>query len=87
MGCIGEDYKKKMDESIRKEEERMRDNGYKYLSIANPSHGDEFFSFLFNKDWKDKSMVGITRDKLYSLCSAKISRERYVHFSKCDDMF
>ncbi|MCO5594055.1 hypothetical protein L7F22_048076 [Adiantum nelumboides] len=54
----------------------MRDSGYKYLSIANPAHGEEFLSMLFKKDWNDKSMVGITRDKLYSLCSAKITAER-----------
>ncbi|MCO5600745.1 hypothetical protein L7F22_054860 [Adiantum nelumboides] len=36
----------------------------------------EFFSMLFKKDWSDKSMIGITKDKLYSLCSAKITVER-----------
>ncbi|MCO5552304.1 hypothetical protein L7F22_005815 [Adiantum nelumboides] len=58
-------------------EEKLRDNGYKHLSIANPLHGEEFFSMLFKKDWSDKSMIGITKDKLYSLCSAKITIERY----------
>ncbi|MCO5585843.1 hypothetical protein L7F22_039776 [Adiantum nelumboides] len=63
-----------MDEAMKREEEKMRDSGYKYLSI--PAHGEEFFSMLFKKDWNDKSMVGITRDKIYSLCTAKITAER-----------
>ena len=82
LGHGGEDYQKRMLELMKKEEERMRDNGYKYLSIANPTHGDEFFSLLFNKDWNDKSMIGIPRDKIYCLCSAKITRERLASFLK-----
>lgn len=80
VGLVGEEFKKKMDEAIKREEERLRDSGYKYLSIANPAHGEQFFSMLFKKDWNDKSMVGITRDKLYSLCTAKITIERCVSF-------
>ncbi len=82
LGHGGEDYQKRMLELSKKEEERMRDNGYKYLSIANPTHGDEFFSLLFNKDWNDKSMIGITRDKIYCLCSAEITCERLASFPK-----
>ena len=76
-GLVGDEFKKKMEASIKREEEKFRDSGYKYLSIANPIHGEDFFSIIFNRDWDDKTMVGITRDKLYSLCTAKISIERY----------
>ncbi len=76
MGVV--DFKKKMDDSIKREEEKFRDSGYKYLSIANPAHGEDFFSLIFKKDWNDKTMVTITRDKLYSLCTAKITNERCV---------
>ncbi|MCO5581917.1 hypothetical protein L7F22_035806 [Adiantum nelumboides] len=76
LGLVGKEYKKKMDEAMKREEEKMRYSGSKYLSIANPAHGEEFFSMLFKKYWNDKSMVGITRDKLYSLCTAKITVER-----------
>lgn len=76
-GLMGNELKKKMDRATKREEEKFRDSGYKYLSIANPIHGEDFFSIVFNRDWSDKTMVGITRDKLYSLCTAKISTERY----------
>lgn len=75
---MGEELKIKMDQSIKHEEDKFRDSGYKYLCIANPTNGEEFFSMLFNRDWADKSMVGITRDKLYCLCSAKVTTERYM---------
>lgn len=78
LGLEREEFKRKMETAIKHEEEKLRDSGYKYLSIANPIHGEEFFSFIFHKDWTDKTMVGITRDKLYSLCTAKISTERFV---------
>ena len=77
-GLVGDELKRKMDASIKREEEKFRDSGYKYLSIANPIHGEDFFNIIFNRDWEDKSIVGITRDKLYSLCTAKISVERYT---------
>lgn len=76
LGLGREEFKKKMETTIKYEEERLRDSGYKYLAIANPIHGNKFFSLLFHKDWTDKTMVGITRHKLYSLCTAKISIER-----------
>ncbi|MCO5587870.1 hypothetical protein L7F22_041822 [Adiantum nelumboides] len=72
-----DEHKQKLDDAIKRMEEILRDNGYKYLSIANPLHGEEFFSMLFKKDWSDKSMIGITKDKLYSLCSVKIIVERH----------
>ena len=56
----------------------MRDKGYKYHTIANPTHGEEFFNILYSLKWNDKSMVNITRDKLHLLCSVNISAERYV---------
>ncbi|MCO5549851.1 hypothetical protein L7F22_003325 [Adiantum nelumboides] len=70
-----DEHKQKLDDAIKRMEEKLRDNSYTYLSIANPLHGEEFFSMLFKKDWSDKSMIGITKDKLYSLCSAKITIE------------
>ena len=76
-GLEGDELKKKLEASIKREEEKFRESGYKYLSIASPIHGEDFFSIIFNRDWDDKTMVGITRDKLYSLCTAKISIERY----------
>ncbi|MCO5582067.1 hypothetical protein L7F22_035958 [Adiantum nelumboides] len=76
MGLSVDEYKQKLDDAIKRMEEKLRDNDYKYLSIANPLHGEEFFSMLFKKDWSDKSMIGITKVKLYILCSAKITIER-----------
>ncbi|MCO5583522.1 hypothetical protein L7F22_037433 [Adiantum nelumboides] len=76
MGLSVDEYKQKLDDAIKRMEEKLRDNGYKYLSIANPLHGEEFFSMLFKKDWSDKSMIGITKVKLYILCLAKITIER-----------
>lgn len=78
QGLVGNALKSKMDASLKHFEEKIQDSGYKYLCIANPANGEEFFSMLFNRDWKDRDMLGITRDKLYSLCSAKISNERYI---------
>ena len=78
LGLEGDEFKKKMEIAIKNKEENLRDSGYKYLAIANPIHGEEFFSLLYHKDWTDTNMVGITRDKLYSLCTAKISIERLV---------
>lgn len=77
FGLMEDEFKKKMDASIKREEERFRDSRYKYLSIANPIHGADFFSIIFNINWEDKAIVDITRDKLYSLCTAKISIERH----------
>ena len=65
-----------MDASIKSEEEKFWDSGYKYLSIANPIHGEDFFSIIFNREWDDKTIFGIIRDKLYGLCIAKISTKR-----------
>ena len=75
-GLVGDEFKKKMDASIKSEEEKFWDSGYKYLSSANPIHGEDFVSIIFNRDWDDKAIFSITRDKLYSLCTAKISTER-----------
>lgn len=77
QGLQGDELKKKMDDAVKRLEEKLQDSGYKYLCIANPANGEEFFKMLFERDWSDKTMVGITRDKLYSLCSAKITMERY----------
>ncbi|MCO5563819.1 hypothetical protein L7F22_017468 [Adiantum nelumboides] len=75
MGLLVDKHKQKMDDAIKRMEEKLRDNGFKYLSIANPFHGEEFFSML-KKDWSDKSMIEITKDELYSLCPTKITIER-----------
>ncbi|MCO5565090.1 hypothetical protein L7F22_018761, partial [Adiantum nelumboides] len=76
MRLSNDEHKQKLDDVIKRMEEKLRDNDYKYLSIANPLHGEEFFSMLFKKDWSDKSMIGITKDKLYILCSTKITIDR-----------
>lgn len=67
---------KRLDKAIRAEEERLKDKGYKYLAIANPGNGEEFFSLLFGLKWDDSSTVRITKDKLYALCISKIPQER-----------
>lgn len=65
-----------MDVCFKKEQEKMKDKGWKYLAIANPANGEEFFSLLYDLNWDDKSMMSVTRDKLYCLCTSKISAER-----------
>lgn len=51
----------------------------KMLSIANPSNGQGFFSLLYNYNWvKEKDMVGLTKDKVHSLATTKISADRYL---------
>lgn len=56
---------KKIEGAIKSEEERLKDRGYKYLSIANPENGEEFFQVLYGLNWEEQGMVKITRDKLY----------------------
>ena len=68
--------KKQIDKAIKVEKEQLKDRGYKYLSIANPLNGDEFFKLLFGIKWDDPGMLKITRDKLYCLTSSKITPER-----------
>lgn len=49
----------------------------KMLSIANPNNGAGFFSLLFNYNWvKEKDKVGLTKDKVHSICTSKITAER-----------
>ena len=51
------------------------------LSIANPSNGQPFFSLLYAHNWvKDKDMVGLTKDKVHSIATAKITPDRYLFF-------
>ncbi|MCO5567185.1 hypothetical protein L7F22_020873 [Adiantum nelumboides] len=56
--------KKRLDKATKVEEERLKDRGYKYLSIANPLNGDEFLKLLYGIKWNDPGMLKITRDKL-----------------------
>ena len=54
----------------------------KMLSIANPNNGAGFFSLLYNYNWvREKDMVGLTKDKVHSICTAKITAERYLNIS------
>lgn len=71
-----DERKKRLEKATRVQEDRLKDRGYKYLSIANPHNGEEFFKLLFGLKWDDTSMLKITRDKLYCLTSSKISPER-----------
>lgn len=49
------------------------------LSIANPANGQGFFSLLYKYNWvKDKDMVGLTKDKVHSIATAKICADRYL---------
>lgn len=75
-GLPEHETKKKIDAAIRSEEERLKDRGYKYLSIANPNNGEEFFKVLYGLKWDEPGMLKITRDKLYCLCSSKIPSGR-----------
>ena len=76
LGVNEVEKKKRLDKAIKVEEDRLKDRGYKYLSIANTLNGDEFFKLLFGIKWDDPSMLKITRDKLYCLTSSKITPER-----------
>lgn len=68
--------KKRLEKVTKVEEDRLKDRGYKYLSIANPQNGEEFFKLLFGIKWDDQGMLKITKDKLYCLTSSKITPER-----------
>ena len=70
--------KKKIDAAIRSEEDRLKDRGYKYLAIANPNNGEEFFKVLYGLKWDEPGMLKITRDKLYCLASSKIPSDRLL---------
>ncbi|MCO5611301.1 hypothetical protein L7F22_065553 [Adiantum nelumboides] len=72
LGSSEQEVGKRLDKTIRAEEEQLKDKGYKYLAIANPSNDEELFAFLFGIRWDDDSMMQITKDKLYTLCSSKI---------------
>ena len=69
---------KRMEAAIKGEEAHLKDRGYKYLAIANPANGEEFFEVLYKLNWEESGMVKITRDKLYCLASSKIPKERYI---------
>ena len=48
------------------------------LSIANPSNGQGFFSLLYAYNWvKYKDIEGLTKDKVHSIATAKITPDRY----------
>ncbi|MCO5609523.1 hypothetical protein L7F22_063751 [Adiantum nelumboides] len=53
VGLNDLEKKKRLDKATKVEEERLKDRGYKYLSIANPLNGDEFFKLLFGIKWDD----------------------------------
>ena len=54
------------------------------LSIANPANGPGFFNLLYKHNWiKEKDMVGLTKDKVHSLATAKIDAERYFILNIC----
>ena len=74
---------KRMEAAIKGEEARLKDRGYKYLAIANPANGEEFFEVLYKLNWEESGMVKITRDKLYCLASSKIPKERYIDVLLC----
>jgi len=77
LGLDEVEKRKRLDKATRAEEDRLKDRGYKYLSIANPSNGEDFFKILYDLKWDDMSMLKITRgDKLYCLSSSKITPER-----------
>ncbi|MCO5612684.1 hypothetical protein L7F22_066953 [Adiantum nelumboides] len=76
LGLNDVEKKKRLDKATKVEEERLKDRGYKYLSIANPLNGDEFFKLLYGIKWDDPGMLKITRDKLYCLRNSKITPER-----------
>ncbi|MCO5611053.1 hypothetical protein L7F22_065303 [Adiantum nelumboides] len=77
LGLNDLERRKRLDKATKVEEERwLKDRGYKYLLIANPLNGDEFFKLLFGIKWDDPGMLKITRDKLYCLTSSKITHER-----------
>lgn len=49
----------------------------KMLSIANPTNGQGFFSLLYKYNWiRDKDLVGLTKDKVHSLATAKLDADR-----------
>ena len=77
LGLNEVEKKKRLDKATKVEEERLKDRGYKYLSIADPLNGDEFFKVLFGIKWDDAGMLKIRRDKLYCLTSSKIPPDRY----------
>ncbi|MCO5608302.1 hypothetical protein L7F22_062508 [Adiantum nelumboides] len=65
LGLNDFEKKKRLDKATKVEEERLNDRGYKYLSIANPLNGDEFFKLLYGIKWDDPGMLKITRDKAF----------------------
>lgn len=77
LGLEEVELEKRLEKATKQEEARLKDKGYKLLSIANPIHGEDFFALLYNLKWDDTSMVRITRDKLYALCSSKLPPQRY----------
>ncbi len=48
LGLNDVENKKRLDKATKMEEERLKDRGYKFLSIANPLNGDEFFKLLYS---------------------------------------
>lgn len=58
------------------------------LAIANPANGQGFFSILFHYDWeKAEDRVGITKDKLHALVTARVPTERYLKVLLCTTSF
>ena len=76
LGLDDVERKKRLDKATKVEEERLKDRGYKFLSIANPHNSDEFFKVLYGIKWDEPGMLKVTRDKLYCLTSSKITPER-----------
>ncbi|MCO5554022.1 hypothetical protein L7F22_007548 [Adiantum nelumboides] len=53
LGLNDVEKMKRLDKARKMEEERLKDRGYKYLSIANTLNGDEFFKLLYGIKWND----------------------------------
>ncbi|MCO5582542.1 hypothetical protein L7F22_036439 [Adiantum nelumboides] len=57
LGLNDLERKKRLDKATKVEEQRLKDRGYKYLSIANPLNGDEFCKLLFGIKWDDPACM------------------------------
>ncbi|MCO5557139.1 hypothetical protein L7F22_010696 [Adiantum nelumboides] len=62
LGLNDLEKKKWLDKATKVEEERLKNKGYKYLSIANPLNGDEFFKLLFNIKWNDPGFKKVNNE-------------------------
>ncbi|MCO5564708.1 hypothetical protein L7F22_018375, partial [Adiantum nelumboides] len=56
LGVDNVDFERRLQKATKQEEARLKDRGYKFLTIANLAHGEEFFELLFDVKWDDPSM-------------------------------